>query len=69
GLKQDVGGLKQDVGGLKQDVGGLKHDFAEMAQRVDVTQEDVGWLKRGMRVLLEHQGLTIEPDHADGTDA
>ena len=51
---------REDVKTLRLDVSRLRLDVDGVARKLRVLQNDVDWLKRGVRALLTHQGLTVE---------
>jgi uncharacterized coiled-coil protein SlyX len=57
--------LEARVRGLESRAQRAEEDVTAIVTTVVETRDDVRWLKRAVQVLLDHSGLTVEPDADD----
>jgi uncharacterized coiled-coil protein SlyX len=57
--------LEARVRGLESRAQRTEEDMTAIVTTVIETRDDVKWLKRAVRALLDHQGLSVEPDEDD----
>ncbi len=58
--------LEARVRGLESRTQRAEEDVTAIVTTVVDTRDDLRWLKRAVQVLLDHQGLTVEPNDTDG---
>jgi len=57
--------LEARVRGLESRAQRAEEDVTAIVTTVVETHDDVKWLKRAVQVLLDHNGLAVEPDTDD----
>ena len=57
--------LEARVRGLESRAQRAEEDVTAIVTTVVETRDDVRWLKRAVQVLLDHNGLTVEPGMDD----
>jgi uncharacterized coiled-coil protein SlyX len=54
--------LEARVRGLESRTQRAEEDVTAIVTTVIETRDDVKWLKRAVQTLLDHQGLTVDPE-------
>lgn len=57
--------LEARVRGLESRAQRTEEDVTAIVTTVIETRDDVRWLKRAVQALLDHAGVSVEPDEPD----
>lgn len=58
--------LEARVRGLESRAQRAEEDVTAIVTTVIETRDDVRWLKRAVQALLDHAGVTVEPEDQNG---
>jgi uncharacterized coiled-coil protein SlyX len=66
--EEDVTAIVMTVVETRDDVKDLKSDVRELKDDVRELKGKVHWLTSAVQAMLDHQGLTVQPERGDDTN-